>query len=223
MKLLRSFVVLTVLGLCATPLAAQEKFTFVSSTPYGAHNGWGARVGFYSGILGADPGAPVMDVVCVDYLHFVTASMWNVNVSSLSGSLTNTYGYGLFGAAALDQYKKAAWLATQFIPGVNDAQWDEIHGAIWYVMSGGTATQWNNSSIVVGGDAGSAAWLAMVNDPTGDWQNINLAEWSVLSDVNGIQQEYLVRNVVPEPETLFLLGTGLLGLGLLVYYRRTLV
>ncbi len=54
----------------------------------------------------------------------------------------------------------------------------------------------------------------------GDWQDIDLNQWTVVTDVYGHSQEFLIQNVVPEPETLLLFGSGLLGLAFVAYRRR---
>ena len=83
MRLPRSLLMLAVLGLGASPLVGQDNFRFVGATFYDNPVAWGARVGPYRGQLLAEPGSPIIDIYCVDYLHFVTTSPWEAAFTGL--------------------------------------------------------------------------------------------------------------------------------------------
>jgi hypothetical protein len=218
MRVMRSVLSLALLAGAAAPAFGQT-FRFDSGTYYSNPAAWGARVGPYRGTLLAVPGQPTVDIFCVDYLHTVSnGQSWNATYSNMGGSLLDTYGYARWGDVdiARERYEVAALLATKFLPG-NKSEWGAIHGAIWNLMSDGTAMY---GSATVGGDAASQNLLSgAFADVSQGTDGIDPSDWLIISDADVNRQEFITQNVVPEPETVILLVTGLLALGAVAYFR----
>jgi hypothetical protein len=194
----------------AAPLSAQN-FKFVSGNPYGTVTGFGFMVGPYRGQLIGEPGSPMIDIFCVDFLGRVqNGQSWTADFTNLGGNLGDTRmvtELGLSQGDALGRYQMAAWLSTQFQLD-NKSQWSAIHGTIWNLMEGRNVVALSSST--------QAYWLGLAAQNLGD---INLGEWTIISDPNGSKQEFLTRDVVPEPATVILLGSALLMLGFVAYRR----
>ncbi|MDH5196843.1 MAG: PEP-CTERM sorting domain-containing protein, partial [Gemmatimonadota bacterium] len=159
------------------------------------------------------------DIFCVDYLHHVSVNQtWNATFSNMGGNLSATYGFARWGDAtiAAERYKVAALLSTKFTMS-NKTQWGSIHGAIWNLMSDGTAMQ---GITTVGGNAASQGKLTdAFAELNADPNAVNASEWMVITDASGSTQEFITRNVVPEPETIILLVSGLMAIGAVAYFR----
>ncbi len=214
---IRSLLATGALLLVASPLAAQTK---VKLTSAGHTVAFGVYVGPYKGQLGSAPGAPTVDLYCVDYLnHSSIGQTWNAYKTNLGFSANPNLGNTRFGATtnSLQNYRMAAWLTTQFATAPS-TQWGDIHATIWQLMTPSSPNVHPNS-----------IWLAAAQNFYLTNTNPHFYDrFQILSDVNlsrpnaqGIRQggvqEFIT--VTPEPGTLLLLGTGLAGL-LFIGYKR---
>ncbi len=215
MKLLRSAVLTLALGALALPVAAQQDFKITNPGSTVAN---GVYVGPYKGVLGSGPGAPTIDVTCVDYLNDAYVGLtYKVNTTNLADgtNLASTRFGGAFSDALL-RYRQAAWLSMQF-PNAAALGWTtaQVHATIWSVFTP-TAQLGSFSSYVISG--WQDKFNAWYNSAAG--QSMNWASVLVITDVNkvyptGGYQEFIT--VTPEPATILLLGTGIL---LLMVFMR---
>lgn len=217
----RAFALVAVLSLVASAAVAQSGQRQLT---YTGHSGVASN-GYYVGAYhAASPGLPALDIYCTDFFNRLSKTTWTAQftrLSDISGdySLLGNTRLGLLdgqSAATALRYKQSVWLATQFATQAT-GQWGGIHGAIWNITAPGTRT--------VTGFPNQGFWEGQaLAAALGD---INWDYWFVVTDVETINgsgvggtQEFLVYSA-PEPGTIILMGTGLIGLiGAAVVTRR---
>jgi hypothetical protein len=213
--------------LVAAPAVAQyqspQTVRFVSATGPSA---FGVRVGPYRLQLQGEPGQPTIDAFCVDFEHNVRSS-WTANIVGLNGDLSSTRQYQIYGNTAVTQarYRAAAYLAQTMLTQPQSTWW-RYHGAIWYIMSGPTLTSsdafYSPFNALSSTNENVVRNLALYALNTG-YSTVDHNGWAVITPTNygysTSSQEFITRNVVPEPETVILLGSGLLLLGLVALRR----
>ncbi len=215
--------VLIVLG-CAIALCAGTipvKFTGSTSGLGGPVN----NVYYYPYQLIVNGSA--VTVACDSYdLSVYLNEQWNATVNTFA-DLSGT----LYGSGATTQYKEAAWLYSQFqaTPPLTNNVNAAINYAIWDIMDPDTPT-YNGGG---GANTTSAYWVteaadaSNVNFSLAGFNAVNFSNFVIYTPYNGwpsgdgMPQEYIGE--VPEPATVVLMLTGLLGLCFMAWKRRTLL
>jgi len=193
-------------------------FSFVQG-PYGTYSSLPGLSGHF-------------DAWCVDFDNSVSlGNVWDVNLTLLTeSSLAQTRlgaptpgGEGFSFTDALLRYRKAAWLTTQFALYANApaaaraSAWGAIHSAIWNITNADnpqpTTVSWAT------GVNSRQYWIDRANLAS-NYNSINLGQYAVMSaTTQQTRQEFLVY-VTPEPVSVILMGSGLVGIGLAGLRRR---
>lgn len=225
MRVTRLVLSVALFSATALPAAAQpgqtlaswrvKNLQFQKSAPKPAVTAFGYYVGPFTGTVLSDPTRPTINLFCVDVLNQIRfGHQWTGVFTNLGSSDLSATRHG---GSARANYQKAAWLASQYrAPGIQTSQWGGIQAAVWNLLNPGNPNGGTNPLA----SSSEAYWLARAETwyNGGGAQAFDFSRWSIVTDIGaaglvsgGGTQEFLTdTTVTPEPETLILLGTGLL-------------
>ena len=145
---------------------------------------------------------PVIEIWCVDFAHPVNDNQWTADATWITDSSTN------FGSTYLGNktdYLAIVWLINQYQDLLNTPSTTTFEQLLEYQYAIWSFSGWSTTDTTMMTKVGDVRGNALGAVARG----YNPSGWTILTDTQGSNQEFIVEETVPEPSLMVLMLIGL--------------